>query len=205
LFVLIGPGTASGAEALSFIVKQTGRGTLVGDRTAGAGRLTTLTPIGDGFSVSVSAGRSFDPRTGREWERVGIEPDVRSSDADALTTAHSAALEKLASTTADAAWARTLAWTRRVVLARARPFPIHETAARALAGDYDLRLIRFESDRLWYQRDASRPREELIPVEADVFALGEATRVEFVRDGGRVTAMRLTNPLGQVSTLPRTK
>jgi hypothetical protein len=205
VFVLVGQGTASGAEALSFIFKQSGRGILVGARTAGAGRLTSITPIGDGFSVSVSAGRAFDPRTGAEWERVGIAPDIAATDAEALTTAHAAALEKVAATTADSAWRRTLGWTRQVVLARARPFPIEAKLLRAIAGEYDVRLVRYEDGRLWYQRDASRPREELIPVGAETFALGEATRVDFVRDGDRVTAMRMTNPLGQVSNFPRTK
>jgi hypothetical protein len=205
LYVLVGKGTASGTEDFSFIIKQSGRGTLVGGVTAGAGRLTRIAPIGDGFSASVSAGRTFDPRTGKEWERIGIEPHITTSNAEALTVAHAAALEKVAAATADTIWRNALTWVRAVVLARAKPPTIDEKALRAVAGDYESRLIRAENGKLWYQRDALRQREEMTPVDAQTFALGEATRVEFVRDGGRVTAMRMTNPLGQVSTFPRTK
>jgi hypothetical protein len=205
VYVLVGKGTASGTEDFAFIMKQSGRGTLVGGRTAGAGRLTRMYPVGNGFVASVSGGRTYDPRTGKEWERVGIEPDVASSDADALTTAHAAALERIASATSDSLWKNALAWTRIAVLARANPVVLPESALRDYAGDYDVRLVRLENGKLWYQRDATRPREELTPVDARTFALGEATRVEFVSDGSRVTSMKLVTPLGQLSTFPRTR
>jgi hypothetical protein len=205
VFVLVGRGTASGTEDFAFILKQTGRGTLVGGRTAGAGRLTRMFPVGDGFVASVSGGRTYDPRTGQEWERVGIEPHVPTSGDDALTVAHAAALERVASATTDTVWKNALTWTRTAVLARAKPATIPERTLREYAGEYDLRVVRFENGKLWYQRDTSRTREELIPVNERTFALGEATRVEFVRDGARITAMNLVNPLGQISTLPRTR
>ena len=205
VYVLVGKGTASGTEDFAFVMKQSGRGTLVGGRTAGAGRLTRMYPFGNGFVASVSGGRTYDPRTGKEWERVGIEPDVASSDDDALATAHAAALERIASAASDSLWKNALAWTRIAVIARANPIVLPESALREYAGDYDVRLVRLANGKLWYQRDAARPREELTPVDAHTFALGEATRVEFVRDGSRVTSMKLVTPLGQVSTFPRTR
>jgi hypothetical protein len=205
VFLLVGQGTASGTEDFAFILKQTGRATLVGGRTAGAGRLTRMFPIGDGFVVSVSGGRTYDPRTGKEWERTGIQPDVASSDEDALTTAHAAALERVAATTPDSTWKNAFGWMRTVLLARAKPITISADTLREYAGDYDVRLVRLENGKLWYQRDATRTREELTPVDSRTFALGEATRVEFIREGARITGMRLTSPLGQVSTFPRTK
>lgn len=36
-------------------------------------------------------------------------------------------------------------------------------------------------------------------------AIGEASRIEFIGDGSRVTAIRLTNPLGPASEFPRTR
>jgi hypothetical protein len=40
-----------------------------------------------GLSVSVSIARVFDPATGREWERVGIVPDIATAADDALAAA----------------------------------------------------------------------------------------------------------------------
>jgi hypothetical protein len=205
VFVLVGPGTASGTEDFSFIIKQTGRGTLVGERTAGAGRLTAMYPVGDGFIASVSGGRTFDPRTGAEWERVGITPHVAAREEDALAVAHAGALQRVAATTNDTLWRRALDWTRRAVVARANPITVTARVLQEYAGDYDQRLVRFDGGRLWYQRDTDRPREELTPVDTGIFALGEATRVEFIRDQSRVVAMKLVTPLGQESTYPRTR
>jgi hypothetical protein len=205
VFVLVGPGTASGTEDFAFIIKQTKRGTLVGDRTAGAGRLTAMHPVGDGFVASVSGGRTYDPRTGLEWERTGITPDIPVEADRALDVAHAAAIERVAATTTDTSWRRALEWTRRAVLARARPVTVAPELLRAYAGEYDQRIVRFENGRLWYLREATRAPEELTPIDDSTFALGEATRVEFVSDGERVRAMKVITPLGQEFVYPRTR
>ncbi|MEX2153071.1 MAG: S41 family peptidase [Gemmatimonadaceae bacterium] len=199
VYVLVGPGTASGAEDLAFTFKQSGRGILVGQKTAGAGRLTRIFPVGGGFAASVPGGRTWDPRTGKEWERVGIEPDLASAADDALTVAHAAALARLAATTTDTSWRRSLIWAREAELARANPISVPAATLRQYAGTYDLRVIRFENGKLWYHRTAGRAKEALTPVDDHAFALGEEVRVEFVRSGGRVTGMRVTAP-GQAST-----
>jgi retinol-binding protein 3 len=204
VYVLVGPGTASGAEDLAFIFKQTKRGRLVGEKTAGAGRLTRTYPVGDGFVVSVPGGRTYDPRTGLEWERVGIRPDI-SASGDALVTAHSEALTRLASAATDTTWRRSLTWAREAVQARARPFIVDHATLESYAGTYDLRVISFENGKLWHQRDANRPKEELVPIDDHTFAIGEVSRIEFLRDGGRVTGFRLLATPEMVSTYPRTR
>lgn len=203
LFLLVGPGTASGAEDLAFIFKMKGRASLVGTKTAGAGRLTGIYPVGDGFTASVPGGRTFDPASGREWERVGIQPDIASPVGDALTAAHAAALERLAATASDTSYQVALARTRDNVLARARPMVVPAATLRQYAGTYDLRHIRFENGKLYYLRDANRPAEELAAIDDHSFALAEASRVEFVRTASGVSAMRVSSPTGQASTFPR--
>jgi hypothetical protein len=205
VFLLVGPGTASGAEDLAFIFKQSGRGTLVGERTAGAGRLTRLYPVGDGFVVSIPGGRTYDPRTGAEWERVGIRPDVDARGDDALAVVHAAALTKLAGATSDAVWRQSLVWARDAVLARANPASVRAETLARYAGVYDMRVIRFEAGKLWYQRDTNRPKEELTPIDDRTFALGEVSRIEFVLDGGRVVAFTLRAAPDQAATFPRTR
>jgi hypothetical protein len=50
-----------------------------------------------------------------------------------------------------------------------------------------------------------RGRTELIAITDTIFALGEATHVEFVHDGNRVTGVRFVSPDGQIADVPRTK
>lgn len=95
LYVLVDRRSASAAEHVPFVLQNLGRAKLVGERTPGAGRNNRFVDVGNGFTVSVSFTRVTDPRTGKEWERVGIQPDIPTSSADALRAAHRAALEGL--------------------------------------------------------------------------------------------------------------
>jgi hypothetical protein len=205
VYVLIGPGTVSGAEDLAFIFKTTGRATLVGDRSAGAGRPNRFYPVDEGFMVSVSIGRTFDPRSGKEWERVGIEPDISAPGGFALAAAHVDALKRLAAATQDSARRRSLDFARENVQARWRPHVPAPKLLAELAGEYDARRVSFEGGKLFYTRAGGRSRDELTPTSDSTFALGEATRVEFVRDGSKVVSMRFLTPDGQIAVVPKTR
>lgn len=202
LYILIGPGTASGAEDLAFALKQSGRAVLVGERSAGAGRPTRFYSAGNGLQVSISAGRTYDPRTNKEWEQIGIQPDMAASG-DALLAAHAEALKQLAAAATDPARERTYAWTRDIMLARVQPLMTTARDLTGYAGTYNLREISVQNGKLYLRTQPGRPAAELVPVAVDVFGLGIATKVEFVRTDGRVSAVRLLTPDGQISQFSR--
>ena len=53
-------------------------------------------PAVDHFTTCVPFARPINPITKGDWEGTGVEPDVKVSVADALTTAQKLAAEKLA-------------------------------------------------------------------------------------------------------------
>ena len=73
LWVLTSRGTGSAAEGFSFVLKNLGRATLVGDRTAGAGHMVQFYGLPQDFVVGASITRVSDARTGREWELTTVE------------------------------------------------------------------------------------------------------------------------------------
>jgi hypothetical protein len=87
VFVLTSLETASAAEGFSFFLQQAGRARVVGSRTAGAGHIVSAFQIGSGFITTISVSRVRNPRTGQEWERVGVIPDVDVPPETALTKA----------------------------------------------------------------------------------------------------------------------
>jgi retinol-binding protein 3 len=95
LYVLVDRQSASAAEDIPFVLQNLGRATIVGERTAGAGRNVGLYRAAHGLSVGLSISRVYDPATGRQWERVGIEPDVATPSAKALDVALRHALRSL--------------------------------------------------------------------------------------------------------------
>lgn len=94
--VLVNRGTASAAESLAYTLRTLSRATVVGGTTVGAANPVELFADRSGFHVYVPTGAPIDPRTGTNWDQVGIVPDVACDDADALDVA----LRALASTEA---------------------------------------------------------------------------------------------------------
>ncbi len=81
--VLVGPRSASAAEALAALLDESGRATSVGERTAGALTGASMEPLADGGQLSLA---DFDVRTpgGKRIEGVGFTPAhiVHTSPAD---------------------------------------------------------------------------------------------------------------------------
>lgn len=80
--------TASACEHLALALKVTDRATLIGNTTRGAGHFGDPRQFAGGsLEVFVPVGRTYDPATGQDWERVGIEPDVAVPADQALQAA----------------------------------------------------------------------------------------------------------------------
>lgn len=84
VFVLT-DNTASACEHLSLALKNSGRATLVGGVTRGAGHFGGEQEFGDGrFQVWLPVGRTYAAETNQDWETVGVAPDRAVAPADAL-------------------------------------------------------------------------------------------------------------------------
>ena len=84
VYVLTG-STGSACEHLSMALRVSERATLIGTATGGAGHYGGLRDFGDGeFNVFVPVGRTYDPRTGQDWEGTGVAPHIETSAEAAL-------------------------------------------------------------------------------------------------------------------------
>lgn len=86
IYYLTSPRTGSAAEHLASALKGTGRGTLIGETTAGAGHYGGTVPLGGGYSAFIPVGRSYFPG-GDGWEGTGVAPDVKVAPERALAEA----------------------------------------------------------------------------------------------------------------------
>jgi hypothetical protein len=87
VFYLISRDTGSAAEALAFAFKLTHRATLVGQPTRGMDHFGNFVPLGQGLECFLPMGRTIDPVTGKDWEGVGVSPDVVAPADQALEVA----------------------------------------------------------------------------------------------------------------------
>lgn len=78
VYLLTSKRTASAGEHLALALKRTGRATIVGETTRGAGHYGNMVPLDPEFTFAafIPVGRTFDPDTGEGWEGVGVAPDV---------------------------------------------------------------------------------------------------------------------------------
>jgi hypothetical protein len=88
VYVLTSNFTASAAEAFASALKGTGRATLIGENTVGAGHFAPPGQrVNDKFGVFLPIGRTYDPRTGKGWEGTGVQPDIKVPADKALVEA----------------------------------------------------------------------------------------------------------------------
>jgi hypothetical protein len=201
LYILTSPTTASACEAFPYGLQQYGRAKIVGEPSAGAGYANSLEMIGGGFTLSVSVGRPAHPRTGKGWEGVGVQPDIRVPADKALAAAHAEALKKLAASTTDETRKRELmnfASTAEATLAPANDSHVAQVARDSTAslqgyvGKYgENKTITIRDGGLFYQRIGGRgaPMQH---VSQDAYTLnGGDARITFVRDAAGAVAEML--------------
>lgn len=87
LKILLSSKTFSAAESFAFAMQALGRAELIGETTGGGGYMSDFYPLPYRLGASISIGRTFDPRTGKDWQGRGVVPGLKVDSEVALTTA----------------------------------------------------------------------------------------------------------------------
>lgn len=76
IYVLTSSGSFSAAEAVAYALQAEGRAKVVGEVTGGGANPSIAMDLGPWFTVIMPIGVAQHPRTGTNWEGVGVKPDV---------------------------------------------------------------------------------------------------------------------------------
>jgi C-terminal processing protease CtpA/Prc len=98
VYILIGKRTLSAPESFAYSLQAQRRVTVVGEVSAGGANPGKEFRLNEHFQVFVPTGRAINPVTGTNWEGTGVKPDIETTFAHALKTAHLTALRKLLET-----------------------------------------------------------------------------------------------------------
>ncbi len=101
VYLLTSHVTFSAAEEFVYDLQNQKRVTIVGEVTGGGAHPGGPVPLNAHFAVWVPEGRAINPVTKTDWEGVGVKPDVATDAAEALKTAHIAALQGILAHTQD--------------------------------------------------------------------------------------------------------
>lgn len=92
--VLTSKNTFSGGEECAYDLQTQKRATLYGETTGGAANPGEMVALGHGLAAFVPTGRAINAVTKKDWEQVGVVPEVKLPAADALNAAYLALLEQ---------------------------------------------------------------------------------------------------------------
>ena len=87
VYVLTAARTFSAAEGFSYTLQSYERAVIVGETTGGGAHTVASHRLDAHFTIRVPNGRSINPITKTNWEGVGVEPDVKVLESEALATA----------------------------------------------------------------------------------------------------------------------
>lgn len=85
--VLVSKGTFSAAEEFAYNLKQLKRGLVIGEQTAGGANPWNSFPLKFGFEIGIPNGEAKNAITKDNWEKKGVEPDVKVPSEDAVAEA----------------------------------------------------------------------------------------------------------------------
>ncbi len=189
LYILTSHDTGSAGEGFSFILQQRKRAKIIGEKTSGAGYGNKETPLGNGFVFFISVFRQFDPRTGRGWQDVGVEPDIIVPAEQALSAAHLEAVKNLAAKATDERKKQQLSWLAPLLELEANGAKqVPQTLLEKYAGKYTQIMVTLEQGQLYFT-GASGVKRKLLALADDRFLIEDASvppenqaRLRFVRN-----------------------
>lgn len=95
VYVLTSKQTFSAAEECAYNFQTQKRATLVGEVTGGGANPGDSFPIGAGLVAFISTGQSINPVTQKNWEGVGVKPDVATPADRAFDVANARILREI--------------------------------------------------------------------------------------------------------------
>jgi hypothetical protein len=203
LYVLTSRATGSAGEDCAFVLKNLKRATIIGDRTAGAGHNVSIVPSGHGFQTGISFSRVSDPRTGQEWEQVGVQPDVKVDVNTALDVGQSMALKAIAAK--DETQRPLIDLLLESVDARVHPHTVPAARLAAYAGEYEgNRRLSVHDGHLMYEAPIGAMVEQLVALSDSVFVASSQARLAFEVGAGGRTTLRVRGTDGATSTFAKT-
>ena len=203
LYILTSKNTFSCAEAFTYDFKCLERATIIGETTGGGAHPTRTMIINDNFFISVPYERAINPKTNSNWEKTGVEPDVKVTSDKALETAMKMALTKLYESEKNELIKSLFKWSIDGLKAKLEPVLVDENVLKTYIGSFGQRKITFEDGILYYQREG-KPKYKLIPITENYFILDgiDYFRIKFLKEGNSINAIEGHYDDGRIDISP---
>jgi len=192
VYILTSKRTFSAGEDFSYSMQQIKRAQVVGDTTAGGAHPTRPYPLKGGFVAEIPYARSVNPYSKKNWEGIGVIPDLPVPSSKALEKAMETIYWKeLAASTNDKE-KRSIQWQINALQASSDRVISSELLGK-FCGEYEGGLkIMLRQDNL-YCNNAERDHDsyKLVALSTHLFVLDENAQVEFIEEEGKPVKLRM--------------
>lgn len=198
VYVLTSGRTGSAAEAIAYTLQVAKRAQVVGERSGGAANPGEPFVTPQGYEVFIATGSPRNPISGRNWEGVGVTPDVEVANERALLRARELALEKILAGSIAGASRTDTQWALDALRAPTN------LVVKDIAGEFGSYTLSVDAGVL-FAKVARFPAMKLVPLRQDQFFFEDNTsrRLMLERADGKVIAIRLDDADGRQRRLAR--
>lgn len=204
LYILVNRRTFSAAEEFAYDLQSLHRATIIGETTGGGAHPVSPEPIGNGFIGNIPYARAINPLTGKNWEAIGVKPDIQINADSSLDAAVLSYYDFQIKTLKDSNSIKTIKWSRDMLNAKLHPFSIDTLTLKTYIGNFADRIVSFENGILYFTgRDGKK--NKLIAMTRTTFKIentdnlkidflptttGDVKEFAFLFDDGFVTTCK---------------
>ncbi len=204
LYILVNRRTFSAAEEFAYDLQSLHRATIIGETTGGGAHPVSPEPIGNGFIGNIPYARAINPLTGKNWEAIGVKPDIQINADSSLDAAVLSYYDFQIKTLKDSNSIKTIKWSRDMLNAKLHPFSMDTLTLKTYAGNFADRIVSFENGILYFTgRDGKK--NKLIAMTRTTFKIentdnlkidflptttGDVKELAFIFDDGFVTTCK---------------
>lgn len=200
IYILISYKTFSAAEVLSYELQSLKRATIIGEYSRGGAHAVSYRPLSSGFITDMPFGNFTSPVTKKNWERVGVTPDIKVNSDRAQELAEIRIFEDAFEKTKDSTEIKKLKWQLDIIQSMHHPLLLDTVTLLKFSGFYGPFTITFANGSLYYQK-TGKAKFALIPMTSstmrpkgsDAFIIefykniyGKINRIATFYDDGRV-------------------
>lgn len=187
LYILTSKNTASAAEAFTASMKSLKRAIVIGDTTLGASHFTGFFPIGHGFIAMIPIARPVNTATFKDWEGIGVVPNISVPAATALQKAREVIYQAFLNNAKTERQKRIIQWSINELKGEDNFIISDTTILNTYVGTYVGGINFYVEKGKLLCKNPERGGTDIFKLKAisdHVFLLDENAQVEFLKNAG---------------------
>ncbi|MDN5288785.1 MAG: Peptidase family [Mucilaginibacter sp.] len=202
VYILVSKGTFSGAEEFAYDLQNQHRATIIGETTGGGAHPVEPEPLGNGFVGNIPFARAINPVSKKNWEAVGVMPDIKVKADSALDYATLSYNDYQINNSKDSSTIKAAKWARNFLNAKFHPATVNQATLMTYKGDYNGVVLSLEGGNLYITWGGSR-KDRLTPISQTAFT-NQDRLIEFNKNAdGKVDETVVTLDNGYIARFKR--